>query len=42
MNDLLKVKIIDMLFVLLMSDRLGSDEVDQINDIIGKVRGLKI
>ena len=38
MNDLLKVKIIDMLFVLLMSDRLGSDEVDQINDIIGKVR----
>ena len=42
MNDLLKVKIIDMLFVLLMSDRLGSDEVDQINDIIGKVRGLKV
>ena len=42
MNDLLKVKIIDMLFALLMSDRLGSDEVDQINDIIGKVRGLKI
>ena len=42
MNDLLKVKIIDMLFVLLMSDRLGSDEVDQINDIIVKVRGLKV
>ena len=38
----LKIKIIDMLFALLMSDRLGSDEVDQINDIIGKVRGLKI
>ena len=42
MNDLLKVKIIDMLFNLLFSDRLGTDEVDQINDIIGKVRGLKI
>ena len=42
MNDLLKVKIIDMLFNLLMSDRLGTDEVDQINDIIGKVRGLKV
>ena len=42
MNDLLKVKIIDMLFNLLLSDRLGTDEVDQINDIIGKVRGLKI
>ena len=42
MNDLLKVKIIDMLFNLLLSDRLGTDEVDQINDIIGKVRGLKV
>ena len=42
MNDLLKVKIIDMLFVLLMSDRLGSDEVDQINDIIQQVKGLKV
>ena len=42
MNDLLKVKIIDMLFALLMSDRLGSDEVDQINDIIQQVKGLKV
>ena len=42
MNSLLQVKIIDMLFNLLMSDRLGADEVDQINDIIGKVRGLKV
>ena len=42
MNDLLKVKIIDMLFNLLLSDRLGTDEVDQINDIIVKVRGLKV
>ena len=42
MNSLLKVRIIDMLFNLLLSDRLGTDEVDQINDIIGKVRGLKI
>ena len=42
MNGLLKVRIIDMLFNLLLSDRLGTDEVDQINDIIGKVRGLKI
>jgi hypothetical protein len=42
MNSLLQVKIIDMLFNLLMSDRLGTDEVDQINDIIGKVRGLKV
>ena len=42
MNDLLKVRIIDMLFNLLLSDRLGSDEVDQINDIIVKVRGLKV
>ena len=42
MNSLLKVRIIDMLFNLLMSDRLGTDEVDQINDIIGKVRGLKV
>tara|TARA_R100001126_G_C4702537_1_gene90907 strand:- start:226 stop:354 length:129 start_codon:yes stop_codon:yes gene_type:complete len=42
MNDLLKVRIIDMLFNLLLSDRLGTDEVDQINDIIGKVRGLKV
>ena len=38
----MKVRIIDMLFNLLMSDRLGSDEVDQINDIIVKVRGLKV
>ena len=38
----LKIKIIDMLFALLMSDRLGSDEVDQINDIIQQVRGLKV
>ena len=42
MNDLLKVRIIDMLFNLLLSDRLGSDEVDQINDIIVKVRGLRV
>ena len=42
MNSLSQVKIIDMLFNLLMSDRLGTDEVDQINDIIGKVRGLKV
>ena len=42
MNSLLQFKIIDMLFNLLMSDRLGTDEVDQINDIIGKVRGLKV
>ena len=42
MNSLLQVKIIDMLFVLLMSDRLGSDEVDQINDIIQQVKGLKV
>jgi hypothetical protein len=42
MNDLLKIRIIDMLFNLLLSDRLGTDEVDQINDIIGKVRGLKV
>jgi len=42
MNDLLKVRIIDMLFNLLLSDRLGNDEVDQINDIIVKVRGLKV
>ena len=42
MNDLLKVRIIDMLFNLLLSDRLGNDEVDQINDIIEKVRGLKV
>ena len=38
----LKIKIMDMLFALLMSDRLGSDEVDQINDIIVKVRGLSV
>jgi len=42
MNSLLKVRIIDMLFNLLLSDRLGNDEVDQINDIIVKVRGLKV
>ena len=42
MNSLLKVRIIDMLFNLLLSDRLGTDEVDQINDIIGKVRGLEV
>jgi hypothetical protein len=42
MNDLLKIRIIDMLFNLSLSDRLGTDEVDQINDIIGKVRGLKV
>ena len=42
MNGLLKVRIIDMLFNLLLSDRLGTDEVDQINDIIVKVRGLKV
>ncbi len=42
MNSLLKVRIIDMLFNLLLSDRLGTDEVDQINDIIVKVRGLKV
>ena len=38
----LKIKIMDMLFALLMSDRLGSDEVDQINDIIQQVKGLKV
>ena len=42
MNSLLKVKIIDMLFDLLMSDRLGSDEVDQVNDIIQRVRDLVV
>jgi|TARA_B100000900_G_scaffold407578_1_gene420485 hypothetical protein len=42
MDSLLKVRIIDMLFDLLMSDRLGRDEVDQINDIIVKVRGFKV
>ena len=42
MTSLLKVRIIDMLFNLLLSDRLGTDEVDQINDIIVKVRGLKV
>jgi hypothetical protein len=42
MNSLLKVKIIDMLFNLLMSDRLGSDEVDQVNDIIQRVRDLVV
>ena len=42
MNSLLKVKIIDMLFNLLMSDRLGTDEVDQINDIIQQVRDLVV
>ena len=38
----LKIKIMDMLFALLMSDRLGSDEVDQVNDIIQQVKGLKV
>ena len=38
----LKIKIMDMLFALLMSDRLGSDELDQINDIIQQVKGLKV
>jgi len=38
----LRIKIMDMLFALLMSDRLGSDEVDQINDIIQQVKGLKV
>ena len=38
----LEIKIMDMLFALLMSDRLGSDEVDQINDIIQQVKGLKV
>jgi hypothetical protein len=38
----LKIKIMRMLFALLMSDRLGSDEVDQINDIIQQVKGLKV
>ena len=38
----LKIKIMDMLLALLMSDRLGSDEVDQINDIIQQVKGLKV
>ncbi len=42
MNSLLKVQIIDMLFNLLMSDRLGSDEVDQVNDIIQQVRDLVV
>jgi hypothetical protein len=42
MNSLIKVKIIDMLFNLLMSDRLGSDEVDQVNDIIQQVRDLVV
>jgi len=30
------------LFNLLMSDRLGSDEVDQVNDIIQSVRDLVV
>ena len=38
----LKIKIMDMLFALLMSDRLGSYEVDKINDIIQQVKGLKV
>ena len=38
----LKIKIMDMLFALLMSDRLGSDEVYKINDIIQQVKGLKV
>ncbi len=38
----MKVRIIDMLFNLLMSDRLGSDEVDQVNDIIQQVRDLVV
>jgi hypothetical protein len=42
MNSLLKVKIIDMLYNLLLSDRLGSDEVDQVNDIIQRVRDLVV
>jgi hypothetical protein len=42
MNSLIKVRIIDMLFNLLMSDRLGSDEVDQVNDIIQQVRDLVV
>ena len=42
MNSLMKVRIIDMLFDLLMSDRLGSDEVDQVNDIIQSVRELVV
>ncbi len=42
MNSLMKVQIIDMLFNLLMSDRLGSDEVDQVNDIIQSVRDLVV
>ena len=42
MNSLLKVKIIDMLFAILMSDRMGSDEVDQVNDIIQSVRDLVV
>jgi len=42
MNSLIKVQIIDMLFNLLMSDRLGSDEVDQVNDIIQQVRDLVV
>ena len=42
MNSLMKVQIIDMLFNLLMSDRLGSDEVDQVNDIIQSVRELVV
>jgi len=42
MNSLLKVKIIDMLYNLLLSDRLGSDEVDQVNDIIQQVRDLVV
>jgi hypothetical protein len=42
MNSLLKVKIIDMLYNLLLSDRLGSDEVDQVNDIIQQVTDLVV
>ena len=42
MNSLMKVRIIDMLFNLLMSDRLGSDEVDQVNDIIQQVTDLVV
>jgi hypothetical protein len=42
MNSLIKVRIIDMLFNLLMSDRLGSDEVDQVNNIIQQVRDLVV
>ena len=42
MNSLLKVQIIDMLYNLLLSDRLGSDEVDQVNDIIQQVTDLVV